>query len=196
MKEGDCTQKMKVWILRQRNRAKKGGEKKRSGSFEIGVEQRMMKNERWDFEMGEWSNIGEIENLKTQLGLEFEMTDLGELSYFLGIEFMKTSRGIIMHQRKCITETLKRFHMQNCNSVAVPVEVNLKIDNSESEQNLDATLYRQIVGCLRFICHSRPEISHGVGVISRFTTRPKQSHLATTKRIRRYRKGIENVWDV
>jgi len=39
--------------LRQRNRAKKGGEKKRSGSFEIGVEQRMMKNERWDFEMGE-----------------------------------------------------------------------------------------------------------------------------------------------
>ncbi|XP_040868637.1 secreted RxLR effector protein 161-like [Glycine max] len=136
--------------------------------------------------------MGEIENLNTQLGSEFEMTDLGELSYFLGIEFMKTSRGIIMHQRKCITETLKRFHMQNCNSVAVPVEVNLKIDNSESEQNLDATLYRQIVGCLRFICHSRPEISHGVGVISRFTTRPKQSHLATTKRIRRYRKGIEN----
>ena len=102
--------------------------------------------------------------LKTR---QFEMTDPGELSYFLGIEFMKTSRGIIMHQRKYITETLKKFHMQNCNSVAVPVEANLKIDNSESEQNVDATLYRQIIGCLRFICHSRPEISYGGGVISK-----------------------------
>ena len=138
------------------------------------------------------SNMGEIENLKTQLRSEFEMTDLGELSYFLGIEFMKTSRGIIMHQRKCITETLKRFHMQNCNSVAVPVEANLKIDNSESEQNVDATLYRQIIGCLRFICHRRPEISYGVGVISRFMTRPKHYHLAAAKRIMRYLKGTEN----
>ena len=102
------------------------------------------------------SNTREIKNLKTQLGSEFEMTDLGELSYFLGIEFMKTSRGIIMHQVKYINETLKRFHMQNCNSVTVPVEANLKIDNSESEQNVYATLYRKIVGCLRFICHSRP----------------------------------------
>ena len=55
--------------------------------------------------------MGEIENLNTQLGSEFDMTDLGELSYFLGIEFMKTSRGIIMHKRKYITKTLRRFHM-------------------------------------------------------------------------------------
>ena len=123
----------------------------------------------------------EIKNQKTQLGSKFEMNDLGKVSYFLGIEFMKTSRGIIMHQRKYITETLKKFHMQNCNSVAVPVEANLKIDNSESEQNVDATLYRQIVGCLRFICHSRPDISYGVGVISKFMTRPKQSHLAAAR---------------
>ena len=54
------------------------------------------------------SNMREIENLKTR---QFEMTDPGELSYFLGIEFMKTSRGIIMHKRKYITKTLRRFHM-------------------------------------------------------------------------------------
>ena len=46
--------------------------------------------------------MGEIENLKTQLRSEFEMTDLGEISYFLGIEFMKTSRGIIMHKKSLV----------------------------------------------------------------------------------------------
>jgi len=97
-----------------------------------------------------------------------------------------------MHQVKYINETLKRFHMQNCNSVTVPVEANLKIDNSESEQNVYATLYRKIVGCLRFICHSRLEISYGVGVISRFMTHPKQSYLVPAKRIMRYLKGTKS----
>jgi len=30
---------------------------------------------------------------------EFEMSDLGELSYFLGIEFVSTSKGIFMHKK-------------------------------------------------------------------------------------------------
>lgn len=128
------------------------------------------------------SNETEIEKLKLNLKSEFEMSDLGELAYFLGIEFLQTKKGVVMHQKKYVSEILKRFNMIDCNPVTVPVEGNLKLEFSENEASVDATLFRQLVGCLRFICHSRPEISYGVGLVSRFLAQPKQSHLAAARR--------------
>lgn len=43
------------------------------------------------------SDIGEIEAFKRRMKSEFEMTDLGELTYFLGLEFVKTNKGIVLH---------------------------------------------------------------------------------------------------
>ena len=54
----------------------------------------------------------EIEDFKGDLSKEFEMSDLGDISYFLGIEFYKTSRGLMMHQRRYAGEILKRFVMK------------------------------------------------------------------------------------
>jgi len=135
------------------------------------------------------SNPAEIEKLKGNLKSEFEMSDLGLLSYFLGIEFAETKDGIVMHQKKYIKEVLKRFSMDQCHKVDTPVEGNLKLDTDDHEASVDATLFRQLVECLRFVCHSRPEISYGVGLVSRFMSNPKQSHLAAAKRILRYLKG-------
>jgi len=42
--------------------------------------------------------------LKDDLNKEFEMIDLGILSYFLGMEFVQTRRGIVLHQRKYIVD--------------------------------------------------------------------------------------------
>ena len=39
----------------------------------------------------------EIEDFKGDLNKEFEMLDLGDISYFLGIEFYKSGRGLMMH---------------------------------------------------------------------------------------------------
>lgn len=139
------------------------------------------------------SSSEEIEKVKSMLKAEFEMTDLGHLTYFLGIEFAETKEGILMHQRKYILEVLKRFNMMNCNSADIPVEANLKLGNCELEPKVDATLYRQLTGCLRFLCHSRPEISFGVGLISRFMADPRQSHLTAAKRILRYLKGTSDL---
>ncbi|CAL0309294.1 unnamed protein product [Lupinus luteus] len=79
--------------------------------------------------------------------------------------------------------------MQNCKSASTPVEGNLKTEEEELGKLVDSTLYRQLVGCLRFICHNRPEITYGVGVISKYMANPTQAHLIAAKRIMRYLKG-------
>jgi hypothetical protein len=43
------------------------------------------------------NNEAHIKEFKLALNKEFEMTDLGHMSYFLGIEFLKTDKGILMH---------------------------------------------------------------------------------------------------
>jgi hypothetical protein len=127
-----------------------------------------------------------IEGIMSQMNAEFDMTDLGNLHYFLGLEVTETSQGLVIHQRKYITDISKRFNLLNCNPSNTPMEANLKLNSDENGHAVDSTLYKQMVGCLRYACNSRPDISHSVGVVSRFMQSPKISHMQAVKRILRY----------
>lgn len=134
-------------------------------------------------------NHAEIEEFKERMKSEFDMTDLGVLSYFLGMEFLETAEGIVLHQKKYANDVLKRFNMMNCSPANTPVETKLKLEKGGNEKAIDPTLYKQMVGSLRYLYNSRPDISYGVGLISRFMDDPRQSHLVAAKRIMRYLKG-------
>lgn len=51
----------------------------------------------------------------------------------------------------------------------------------------------QILGSLKYMCHTRPDIAYGVGLISRYMEKDTTSHLIATKRILRYVKGTCNL---
>lgn len=135
------------------------------------------------------NDMSEIEEFKSKMKSESEMIDLGALSYFLGLEFKELKEGIIMHQKKYISEVLKKYNMSNCNFAATPVDTNAKLQKGEHENGVDATLFKSLVGSLRYICNSRPDISFGVGLVSRFMDDPRHSHWIAAKRILRYLKG-------
>ncbi|KAK2965319.1 hypothetical protein RJ640_010644 [Escallonia rubra] len=80
---------------------------------------------------------------------EFEMIDIGEMSYFLGVEVKQMEDGIFMSQRKYAEQILSRFRMKDCNPVAIPAEtsVGLRVDSNRKSVNL--TLYKSMVGSLR-----------------------------------------------
>lgn len=101
----------------------------------------------------------EIEKFKEKMILVFEMTDLGTLSYFLGRQFVHTDRGIFLHQNKYIRMVLKKFNLTNCNAILVPIIANLKLTKELGEKAIDATLYKHIVGSLRFVCNNRLDIA-------------------------------------
>ncbi|MCH80525.1 copia-type polyprotein [Trifolium medium] len=126
-----------------------------------------------------------IEEFKLVMNKEFEMTDLGRMTYFLGFEFVQTSRGMIMHQHKYAEELLERFEMNECNSVSNTCETNSKLEECSDEEMVDSTMFKQIVGSLRYLCNSRPDICYAVGVVSRFMSMPRKSHLIVAKRILR-----------
>lgn len=133
------------------------------------------------------SSLEEIKEFKQLMKTEFEMTDLGRLNYFLGMEFSNTPTGILMHKKKYVKDLLERLKMKHCNEVENPLEVNKK--NNEYEERVDGTEYKQLVGSLRFLCNSRPDIMFSVGLLSRFMSDPRKSHMIAAQQMLRYIKG-------
>ncbi|GAU35215.1 hypothetical protein TSUD_204910 [Trifolium subterraneum] len=135
------------------------------------------------------SNDSDIAKFKGTMHSEFDMTDMGKLSYFLGLQFDETAQGILLHQKKYVKELLLKFNMLGCNPAVTPIEVNPRLELDDTGENVNSTLYRQMVGSLRYLCNSRPDLSFAVGVVSRFVESPKQSHMVAVKRILRYVQG-------
>ncbi|GAU37611.1 hypothetical protein TSUD_365320 [Trifolium subterraneum] len=135
------------------------------------------------------SNDSDIAKFKRTMHSEFDMTDMGKLSYFLGLQFDETAQGILLHQKKYVKELLLKFNMLGCNPAVTPIEVNSRLELDDTGENVNSTLYRQMVGSLRYLCNSRPDLSFAVGAVSRFVESPKQSHMVAVKRILRYVQG-------
>ena len=57
---------------------------------------------------------------------------------------------------------------------------------------MNATEYRRLIGSLRYLIHTRPDLGYSVGVVSRYMESPKESHLKAVKQILRYVKGTVN----
>nr|GEU72686.1 ribonuclease H-like domain, reverse transcriptase, RNA-dependent DNA polymerase [Tanacetum cinerariifolium] len=56
---------------------------------------------------------------------------------------------------------------------------------------VDATYYRSLIGSLRYLLHTRPDLSYSVGLLSRFMQDPKDHHLKAVKQVIRYIKGTK-----
>ena len=116
----------------------------------------------------------------------FEMSMVGELTYFLELQVKQTGSGIYINQAKYARNLVKRFGLDKAAHVRTPMAANAKLTSDSSGESVDVTLYRSMVGCLLYLTASRPDITFSVGVCSSFQSNPKVSHLNDVKRIIKY----------
>jgi hypothetical protein len=72
------------------------------------------------------------------------------------------------------------------------MEPRLKLSKNSSSEPVDATMYRSLVGGLRYLVHSRPDIAFAVGFVSRFMEKPTTEHLVAVKQLLRYIAGTRS----
>jgi transposase InsO family protein len=130
-----------------------------------------------------------MESFKSSMKKEFSMTDLGKMRYFLGVEVKQCDQGIFIHQHKYASEILNRFGMESCNQVCSPIVPGCKLVKDEKGKATDATLYKQMIGCLMYLLATRPDMTFSVCLAARYMDRPTEMHVAAVKRILRYLKG-------
>jgi hypothetical protein len=69
------------------------------------------------------------------------------------------------------------------------MEERLKLTRDSTAEEVDATQYLRLVGSLRYLAHTRPDLVFSVGYVSRFMQRPTMEHQQAVKRIIRYVAG-------
>ncbi|XP_050914850.1 uncharacterized mitochondrial protein AtMg00810-like [Lathyrus oleraceus] len=132
------------------------------------------------------NNLKKLSKFKELMKKEFEMSDLGKLSYFLGMKFQMSKQVMVLHQRKYVKEIPKRFMMDDLTPASSPIEPNLKFEKHGEEDKTDATLVKQIIGSQRYMCNSRPDICFSVELVSIYMSEPRVSHMMVARRILRY----------
>ncbi|KAK6160335.1 hypothetical protein DH2020_003716 [Rehmannia glutinosa] len=138
------------------------------------------------------NNIGLFQEFKKAMTKEFEMTDIGLMAHYLGIEIKQKDNGIFISQEGYTKEILKKFKMDDCNPINTPVECGLKLCKDDEANKVDPTLFKSLVGCLRYLTCTRPDILYAVGLVSRYMENPTTTHFKAAKRILRYLKGTIN----
>lgn len=143
------------------------------------------------------SNNVLIERFKQQMNSNFEMSNLGKLSYYLGIEVKQAEGFIELRQTGYARKILDKAGMGGCNPTKYPMDPKEMLTKDEGGTMVDATQYKSLVGGLRYLVHTRPDIAYSVGIVSRYMERPTKLHLDVVKRILRYIKvyqGYFAVW--
>ncbi|KAH9725713.1 hypothetical protein KPL70_007982 [Citrus sinensis] len=147
-------------------------------------------------------NKDRIQELKAQLAREFEMKDLGPANKILGMQIHRdrNNRKIWLSQKNYLKKILRRFNMQDCKSISIPLPVNFKLSSSMCPSNeverkeMSRVPYASAVGSLMFamIC-TRSDIAQAVGAVSRYMANPGGEHWIAVKRIMRYIRGTSDV---
>ncbi|GJY18921.1 putative ribonuclease H-like domain-containing protein [Tanacetum coccineum] len=117
----------------------------------------------------------------------FQMSSMGELTFFLGLQVKQQPDGIFISQDKYVADILKKFDFLSIRATT-PIESNKPLVKDEDGVDVDVHVYRSMIGSLMYLTTSRPDIMFAVCACARFQVTPKASHLNAVKRIFRYLK--------
>lgn len=139
------------------------------------------------------SSIDEIQRVKDALQAKWSWTDSGEAEYILGLTIKRDRQHRLVHlsQQAYINQIIKRFDLENANSVRTPLEPGniLTAEVQPSDERMQ-TLYRAMVGSVMWVATAtRPDIAYASSTLGKFNANPGNMHLQAAKRVLRYLKG-------
>ncbi|XP_050914937.1 uncharacterized mitochondrial protein AtMg00810-like [Lathyrus oleraceus] len=133
-----------------------------------------------------------VHHFVQQMHLEFEISLVGELTYFLGLQVKKMEEIIFWTQSKYANNIVNKHGLYNASHKRTPSATHLKLSKDENGVDVDESLYRSMIESLLYLITSRPYITYVVGVYPRYQANSKTSHLTQVKRILKYNSGTYN----
>jgi len=131
-------------------------------------------------------DVEHISVLKKQLGEQFQMSDLGPLSYFLGIEVQHSPKGYFLSQSKYIEDLIGRSGISDNRTAATPMDLHMQLHPTDGTPIEDPSQYHYIVGSLVYLTVTRPDIAHAVHILSQFVSAPTSVHCGHLLHVLRY----------
>ncbi|GJV14324.1 retrovirus-related pol polyprotein from transposon TNT 1-94 [Tanacetum coccineum] len=135
----------------------------------------------------------DCDRFSNEMSSKFQMSMMGQISFFLGLQISQNPRGIFINQAKYANEILKKFDLHKSDPVDTPMVERTKLDEDLSGIPVDQTKYRSMIGSLMYLTASRPDLVFAVCMCARYQSRPTKKHLEAVKRVFRYLQGSINM---
>ncbi|GKC46880.1 retrovirus-related pol polyprotein from transposon TNT 1-94 [Tanacetum coccineum] len=99
---------------------------------------------------------------------KFQMSSMGELTFFLGLQVKQKEDGIFISQDKYVTKILKKFGFSDVKSASTPIETHKPFCSKDTIVNnarasIDSNVHNmnvvQFLGCKRFHSNARKQTS-------------------------------------
>jgi hypothetical protein len=122
-----------------------------------------------------------VSSFQEMMENEFQMSMMGELTFFLGIQVKQTKEDIFVHQAKYTKDLIKKFNMAELKSVLTMMSMTMALDSDENSEAIDPREYRSMIGSLLYLKLTQQDIQFAVCLCACFQSSPRSSHRTTVQ---------------
>jgi hypothetical protein len=117
-----------------------------------------------------------VSSFQEMMEKEFQMSMMGELTFFLGIQVNQTKQGTFVYQAKYMKDLMKKFNMEEHKPVSTLMSTTTSLGSDEDGVVVDQREYRSVISSLLYLTMTRSDIQFVVCLCARFQASPRSSH--------------------
>jgi hypothetical protein len=99
---------------------------------------------------------------------EFQMSMMGEITFFLGIQVKQMKQGTFVHQAKYTKDLMKKINMAKLKPLSTLMSSTTSLGPDEDGEAVDQREYRSMIGSLLYLTVTRSDIQFTMGLCARF----------------------------
>ncbi|GKA67346.1 retrovirus-related pol polyprotein from transposon TNT 1-94 [Tanacetum coccineum] len=127
------------------------------------------------------TNTAMCNEFANQMTTKFKMSMMGHMSFFLGLQISHSPSDMFINQSKYASEIVKKYGLLTTDFVDTPLVEKSKLDKDLQGKQIDATLYRGMIGSLMYLTSSRPDLIYAFCLCARYQAKPTKKHLLVVK---------------
>lgn len=131
-----------------------------------------------------------VEHFVHQMQFKFEMSLVGELTYFFRIQVKQMEDIVFVSQSKYARSIVKNLGFEKASYKITLAEKDVKLTRDENGVDMDQSLTKSMIRSLFYLTISRHDITFFLGVCARYQAKPKANHLTQVKRIMKHLNGL------
>jgi hypothetical protein len=117
-----------------------------------------------------------VSSFQEMMENEFQMSKMGELTFFLGIQVKQMKEVIFVHQAKYMEDLMKKFNMAEFKLMSTPMSIATALDPDENGKAVDQREYRSMIGSLLYLTTTQQDIRFTVCPCARFQASLRSLH--------------------
>ncbi|GKE09674.1 putative ribonuclease H-like domain-containing protein, partial [Tanacetum coccineum] len=122
------------------------------------------------------------DNFEKLMKDKFQMSSMGELTFFLGLQVQQKKIGIFISQDKYVNEILRKYNYTDVKSASTPTDLEKPLVQDGDVADVDEHLYRSMIGSLMYLTTSSPDIMFAVYACARVKKLESQIKTGKTRR--------------